>query len=320
MVGSLVLHAALLGVAQHRPQPVHHLAHRSATESQPELDVEFELPPEPEPRSEPASAIGARTGASRTRATPRPAATGVSESLTADSGDLTAPPTETETTAPADAASATGPVGPRLSLTDLGVGSDNPFVERPTEQQKKAARTRAVKRRLDRALAQGLLDHDSAKGRGAGSPVMRILEAATYASAAPTNGNASFTFIIDSEGKLVSGSLGAVSSDREAWERVARQAIRDLASHKLRVPKGKGVKLTVQVISRLELPSGADPGVEVRAFGLPLKRGEGDRSTRVDVLNPRNPLAPLSMLGDPADIGATARRMVRAHVTSEELL
>jgi hypothetical protein len=101
------------------------------------------------------------------------------------------------------------------------------------------------------------------------APVMRILEAATYASARPTNGNASFTFLINSEGKVVSGSLGALSSDREAWERVARQAVRDLAKHKIRA-KGKGVKLTVQVTSHLELPSGAD------------------RSTRVDIPNPRN--------------------------------
>jgi hypothetical protein len=70
----------------------------------------------------------------------------------------------------------------------------------------------------------------------------------------------------------------------------------------------------------VELPSGADPGLEVRALGLPIKRGQGERSARIDILNPLTLAAPLSVLGDPADIGATARRMVRAHVVSEELL
>jgi len=55
-------------------------------------------------------------------------------------------------------------------------------------------------------------------------------------------------------------------------------------------------------------------------LGLPIKKGGGPRATKVDLLNPQSPLAPLSLLGDPADIGQNARRMVHAHVVSEELL
>lgn len=226
-----------------------------------------------------------------------------------------------------------GPAAPpsRLSLSQLGVGSTNPFALRaaaaspppaPVSARAEGAAERAarVKRRLDRALAQGLLSQDTASGRGSGSPVLRSIEAAVYSSSAPLNGQASFVFIIDGDGKLVSSSVGSASGDREVWSRVARQTAQALAQRKLSVPKGKSVRLTIAVTSHLELPSGADPGVSVDVLGIPLKQGGGPRSTKVDLLNPKNPLAPLSLMGDPADIGAKARRMVHAHVVSEELL
>jgi hypothetical protein len=304
VAGSLVLHAALLGLAHFQRAPAALVAAQRTTAQQPELDVELEPASEAEPAPEPERASPpslARTpaGAHRTALHVAPTTADVSSaeaSAAAELGDLALSGADAST----EGHGATAP-GPRLSLTELGVGERNPFVDRRGEQQEQAAKARAVQRRLDRALAQGLLDQDSARGHGAGSPVMRILEAATYASATSANSTASFTFMIDGEGKVRSGVLGHVSSDREAWERVARQAVRDLAQHKLRVPKGgKGVKLTVQVTSRLELPSGT--------------------AARVDVSEPLNPLAPLSLVGDLADLGANARRMVRARVISEEVL
>lgn len=175
-----------------------------------------------------------------------------------------------------------------------------------------------MKTRLDRALAQGLLNRDVELGRGAGGPVLRALEAATYASTAPLNGSASFVLVIDSNGKLVSSMLGKTNGDREAWARVARQTAQALAQRKLQVPRGKSVQLSIEVTSRLELPSGADPGVELSANGIPLKKGGGPRSTKLDISIFPFPAATLA--GDPADIGARPRRMVRAHVLSEELL
>jgi hypothetical protein len=211
--------------------------------------------------------------------------------------------------------------GPRLGLAQLGLTGPNQFLDRsPAPARESAKKRRDVKKRLDHALAQGLQDRDTAVGFGAGSPVMRTLESAVYASSVPLNGNAMFTFVIDSTGKLVSSSLGDVSSDRDKWERVARQAAQSLAQRKLVVPKGKSVRLTVAVTSHLELPSGSDPGVEVRALGIPLQKGGGERSTRIDILNPLNPAGPFSLSGDLADIGAKARRMVRSHVVSEEIL
>jgi len=67
------------------------------------------------------------------------------------------------------------------------------------------------------------------------------------------------------------------------------------------------VKLTVEVTSHLELPSGRDPGLEVDAFGIPIKKGDGPRSTKLDLLNPLHPLSAIVLDGDPADaVAATA--------------
>jgi hypothetical protein len=220
--------------------------------------------------------------------------------------------------APSPAPSASA--GPRLSMAQLGVGDRNPFVSQLDPEAARLEKATRVQRRLDRALAQGLLSQDTASGRGAGGPVLRVLEATVYASNAPLNGQASFVFVIDGEGNVSSTTLGAASGDREAWARVARKAAQALAKQKLSVPKGRGVRLTVAVSSRLELPSGADPGLAVDVLGLPVKRGGGPRSAKVDVLNPLAPLSPLSLMGDPADLGAKARRMVHARVVGEELL
>jgi hypothetical protein len=271
------------------------------------LQQPLEAAPDPaaaDPRQVSSTPAAARPSAARAAATTL--ATPASGDVVAEAGD--------------DAAAAPSAAATGLSLAQLGVGNTNPFLGRQEPAVARAEKAARVKRRLDRALAQGLMEQDTARGRGAGSPVLRSLEAAVYASTAPLNGQASFVFVIDGDGKLVSSSLGEASGDREAWSRVARQTAQSLAQRRLSVPKGKSVRLTVAVSSHLELPSGADPGVAVDVLGMPLKRGGGARSTKVDLLNPLSPLSPLSLMGDPADLGAKARRMVHAHVVSEELL
>jgi hypothetical protein len=318
-LGSLLLHAALFGLAFTRArQPSQ--ASNVTTPTELEIDVVPAAvdvaPSEERGGGEPApsqASRAARAGVSVHNAAA--VAEAEAEVATSDAGEGEAP--GDTAAAPSTASSA---AAPHLSLAELGVDGNNPFLERAYPIAARAAKAARVKRRLDQALAQGLTDQDVERGRGAGSPVVRSLEAAVYASSAPLNGNASFTLIIDSEGKLVSSTLGAASGDRQAWVRVAHQTAQALAQRKLPVPKGRSVRLTVQVTSHLELPSGRDPGVEVRALGIPLKRGGGERSTRLDILNPLHPTAPLVLDGDPADIGAQARRMVHAHVVSEELL
>ena len=217
---------------------------------------------------------------------------------------------------PSTAASA---VAPTWSC-GAGCRRANRFFDRGDPSTARDAKAARVKRRLDNALAQGHVNEDAKLGRGPGSPVLRTIEAAVSASNVPLNGTASFVFTIDSDGKLVSSVLGDASGGRDAWVRVARETAQALAQKKLAVPKGRSLKLTVNVTSKLVLPSGHDPGVEVDAFGLPIKKGGGPHSTKLDLLNPLHPLSILALEGDPADIGSNARRMGQAPVVSEELL
>lgn len=319
MLGSLLLHALLLGVGasrHYRQPPVAPSA--AATPADAQLEVEIEAAPA-------VPDIGA-VAATKTREVERARAGVARRSAAADAATGAATPEGTETSEatndavepPPTAAPATSASEPHLSLAQLGVDGSNPFLDRGDPAAARAAKAARVKRRLDHALAQGLSDADVARGRGAGGPVLRSLEAFVYASNVPLNGSASFVFTIDSEGKLVSGVLGDTSADREAWARIARKTAQAFAVRKLSVPKGKGIKLTVAVTSHLELPSGADPGFEIGAQGVPLKKGEGPRSTRLNLSI--FPFPDATLAGDPADLGARPRRMVHAHVVSEEVL
>ncbi len=134
-----------------------------------------------------------------------------------------------------------------------------------------------------------------------------------------------------------------VNGDHKGWSRVATRALTALSKRRLRVPQGaKGMELRIRVESRWALPSGADPGLEVRLLGVPLKKGEGKRSAKISILEPKASIemvdvpqpgntkipmpAPqlgvgiLGVAGDPSDIGAKPRRIVHAKVESQKLL
>ena len=317
--GSLLLHAALLGfgATQLRHAPG---AAQPAASSKPEVEIDVvaepnQIAPEEARVLNPTPIEPGR--AFRTGIAPRNAAPVALMETQAGPGDATEQASGDSEPAPSTAPSA---AASHLSLSALGVDGTNPFLDRGDPAAARAAKAARVKRRLDHALAQGLTNSDVASGRGPGSPVVRSLEASVYASTVPLNGTASFILVIDSEGKLVSSALGAANGDREGWVRVARQTAQAFAGRKLQVPRGKSLKLTVEVTSHLELPSGADPGVDVHVLGMPIKKGDGPRSTRIDILDPLHPGTILSLAGDPVDIGAHARRMVHAHVVSEEVL
>jgi hypothetical protein len=318
-LGSVLVHALLLGFAVTRGH--HPGASEQANASRPELEIEVVpdevalAPTEEQSASEPAPREASRAA--------RPG-TALHDAARVDEDAIATATGSGEDEAPGETAdapsTASSAAAPHLSLAALGVDGQNPFLEQADPATLRAAKVARLKRRLDNSLAQGLLSQDVRSGRGAGSPVVRSLEAAVYASTVPLNGSASFTLIIDGDGKLLSNTLGAASGDRASWARVARQTAQSLAQRKLTVPKGRSVKLTVEVTSHLELPSGRDPGLEVDAFVIPIKKGDGPRSTKLDLLNPLHPLSAIVLDGDPADAGAHPRRMVHAHVVSEELL
>jgi hypothetical protein len=100
----------------------------------------------------------------------------------------------------------------------------------------------------------------------------------------------------------------------------------------------KGAQMRIEIVSAWKLPSGHDPGVDVSVLGLPVSKGEGKQSTKVELLNPipklqAVELAPgvnvsvptvnvtvIAVAGDPADIGARPRRVVHARLLDSTVL
>ena len=62
-----------------------------------------------------------------------------------------------------------------------------------------------------------------------------------------------------------------------------------------------------EVEAMIDPLGGATRRGDVDALGIPIKKGDGPRSTKLDILNPRRPLSILALEGDPADIGSNAR-------------
>jgi hypothetical protein len=228
-----------------------------------------------------------------------------------------------------------------LSLAELGVGANNPFATGPgapvpsPEAPRESARV-VGRKRFQRALATEIALADHTAGLGPEGPVLSAVERAARSDNPELNSQALFDFSTDSTGKLVQVDLVSSSSDPTPWRRIGEATRRALASTLLKLPKtGYGITFRVRVIARVEMPSGADPGLAVNLAGIPLKKGRGPRSARIDILNvvpgvsETNVRLPsgqdvsvpevrvgslLSAMGDLSDIGAKAALSVRAHV------
>ncbi len=230
----------------------------------------------------------------------------------------------------------------RLSLESLGVGpagrgATGLYRPRPLVR-------RSAAERLARSLAQPTAERDVALGLGPHGPVIVALERAARDVVTPLNATALFVARVDREGRVVNLELLETTQDYAAWVRVADRARQALGGRRLTVSDGaNGLSMRIRLESREQLPSGADPGLGVSLAGIPLKRGKGDRSPQIDVLKPElklemaevpdpggsepvrlpRPRVGLTLLNlgvDPADIGAHAQRIVRAHVESVEVL
>jgi len=155
------------------------------------------------------------------------------------------------------------------------------------------------------------------------------------------NGHALFSVDVDASGKLTGIRVLEVSEQFAAWKAIAKRAATALVRRKMKPPSGgRPVRMTIEVVARNQMPSGADPGFAVDLAGIPLKKGEGKNSARLGILplpkaqkvhvpTPTGsydlpwvtaPIPGLALAADPADIGATARRMVHAHVVSTTVL
>jgi hypothetical protein len=249
-----------------------------------------------------------------------------SDTAAVDEGEGEAPLTPSE--AEADHASST----PRLTLNQLGIGDENPFVtRRPAPRE--TARQRGISR-FKRSLDHATMISEQARGLGPEGPVLKEIENAVYASSLPLETTAVWIVVTDKAGNVTHVEVSEATTDKRLWDELARNALAKLQKQKLRVTKNQyGVRLQIQVASKNLLPSGRDPGITTTLFGIPISKGEGKRSTRLEILNPipklkqaeQGPdetkipgvelhIALLAIDGDPADIGARPRRMVHARL------
>lgn len=226
---------------------------------------------------------------------------------------------------------------PRLSLRDLGVGVENnlflgPAASPPSQGQ-------VLNRRLRHSLSSGLARHDQRVGLGPEGPAIAAVKSIVLQSATTPNTSAVLRLRTDGEGRTVLVELIDASNESDGWQRIAAELERALAGKRLRVPRGTGgVSLTLRVASRVQLPSGADPGLAVDLFGQTIKKGEGDRSAKLKILTPEISVQEVEIpntdgvkipvltagltliggVGDLVDIGAVAQRVVTAYLVGME--
>ena len=185
-------------------------------------------------------------------------------------------------------------------------------------------------------------DHDRKVGLGAGGTVASTLESVLYQSSAPPVGQATFEIVIIDSAVSGISLVTAQGGDPNDWSRVAKSAVARLADRRLRVSSGRrGVVLRIQVTSRVALPSGHDPGVEVTVGPFLVQRGQGPRSARLQFLVPNtgtsqdtidtrgrsgglpSPAGGLDLVRtdiDPVDLGAKGRHVVHAYTVDEKVL
>jgi hypothetical protein len=233
--------------------------------------------------------------------------------------------------------------GPTLSLEQLGITPGRVGRAILPHRRVPAARSSAG-RSLQQSMASDLQASDRERGLGVHGPLIAAFEAAARTESTPANGRAQFLVGVDEQGRVVSVEVLEVTSEYRAWQRAARRARRALIGNRVRLPEGaKGVQMRLEIASRVQRPSGLDPGLEVSLFGIPLKRAEGERPSRLEMFDPIPKLdwvevpdpgtgemrklpqvqisfVPLALGFDPADIGAPTRRVVEGRVVDVNVL
>jgi hypothetical protein len=144
-------------------------------------------------------------------------------------------------------------------------------------------------------VVEALAGSDRDLGLGRGGPVVSAARDEAYRAPVPNESNAKIRVVFDREGRVVSADLVEASSGGDAWREVARATARSLASRPLALPanaRSNGLEVTVLLVSKVRLPSGAKPGQAVT-------------------------LTPLGGIFDLADIGAHPRRVMPARILEE---
>jgi hypothetical protein len=271
----------------------------------------------------PGTGAGERVASSRTTGAPSPSGE-ASTFEPAEPPGVDLPPAEAPSTG-------TEPDAPGLTLEQLGIGERNPFLGDAAQRLRQKPRPGEG---LRRSMADAIVRSEQGRGLGPEGPVLKELVEQTRRSDAALNASAVLRVATDASGHVLSVEVLESTSDGRPWRRVAAGLLEALRGQRLRVPSGgRGVTMDLRVVSRVELPSGADPGMGVDILGIPLKKPGGKKSPRISILkiDPKGykvklpdgkvlelPSVPLQSLlelaGDPVDLTGKAQRMVRAHV------
>jgi hypothetical protein len=269
---------------------------------------------------------------------------GRSDSESPGAGDLQTDRSESPNALSLDARDAqeAGEKSP-LTLEQLGIGEKAATPREESPLLRDAKRRLAQSRKLQLSLVQDATTEASRIGLGPASPILAEFEQLVQQSSLASNGWANIHARLLDSGAIEIELLSS-SSERERWTRLLASAQQHLAVRKLQPPKGsRGIDLEIRVESRVQLPSGHDPGFSAKLFGLTLKKGEGKRSSGIELLSslprvempededsnpstdpvrkaPRLVLDLFKLAGDPADIGAKRRRLVSARVTRQTVL
>jgi hypothetical protein len=170
------------------------------------------------------------------------------------------------------------------------------------------------------SLRRGLDAHDREVGLGSGGPLIEPTRETVSASLVPNIGHALLEFTTDRAGIVVNVRILDASSDRHAWDEVRDALVAKTRQKPLRVPAGSsGVLVTMQVESKVVLPSGHDAGEkELSVLGVPLTKSAAEHPIRVDVttvvggnIDPTDALM---------DANAKPRRVVAVWVVGEQRL
>jgi hypothetical protein len=341
--GALVAHAlafAWVTTRAARPASVH-LPLRAPSATELELVDEPSRAPSVEASAEPrAGIVPSSTPAPGTRETARsPSPPEPSSNVKPES--FPAPSWAPEEPAPSLAT---------LSNDALGIGPHNPFITPHPEGSFSALpserRADNVAPGVQQSLRDAVHEHDHDVGLDLGGPVVTLAEDLTRSSTTPVNSNARFEVACDAAGQVTSVTLLEASEAWGDWDKLGLALADALRSRPLRVPAGTGgVAFTLEVTSRVQMPSGFDPGVEVNVFNIPFKKAPVDQKhpRKLEVLKiepkieevpadpsrsaptklPQYRIQLVKIFGlafDVSDIGAHPLRIVHARIIREKTL
>jgi hypothetical protein len=225
----------------------------------------------------------------------------------------------------------------KLSLEQLGIGANAALdlaIQPLTKEQQASARLYA-------ALHPPSVEVDGQRNRGAvfeqAGPVVAAAQRLVLDEDRLLETNAVLNVRVDAAGRVTEVHVLDASSQLQIWQMIAARLGPALATVKLRANgSGQGWGMKLRLASRVQLPSGAAPGMRLGVLGKQVAGSGGPGSTSLELsptskLDLKEPIdsigrhleAPLlfevmllKLRADPTDINAPERRRVEVAVLS----